>query len=119
VLRDTDDRNDVFEQWYDECKLDTWVDSPIFRCLRVTFLPMLVTEHAGYPKPDEDNPLLEAPLPAQERHKYDLPSAPPPQKAVLLYPLVGHVRHWKWWLTKYLAEYVDNFHMYAEMGNDE
>jgi hypothetical protein len=25
----------------------------------------------------------------------------------------------KWWLTKYFADNVDIFHMYAEMGNDE
>jgi SNF2 family DNA or RNA helicase len=25
----------------------------------------------------------------------------------------------KWWLTKYFADNVNIFHMYAEMGNDE
>jgi SNF2 family DNA or RNA helicase len=25
----------------------------------------------------------------------------------------------KWWLTKYFADIVDIFHMYAEMENDE
>jgi hypothetical protein len=25
----------------------------------------------------------------------------------------------KWWLTKFFAENVDIFHMYAEMGNDK
>jgi hypothetical protein len=44
VLGDTEDRNDVSGQWYNECPLDTWVDSPIFRWLRDTFLPMLVKE---------------------------------------------------------------------------
>jgi len=66
VLGDTEDRNDVSGQWYDEWPLDTWVDSPIFRWLRETFLPMLVNEHAQYPEPDEDNPLREALLPEQE-----------------------------------------------------
>ena len=31
VLGDTEDRNDVSGQWYNEWPLDTWVDSPIFR----------------------------------------------------------------------------------------
>jgi hypothetical protein len=30
VLGDTEDRNDVSRQWYNEWPLDTWVDSPIF-----------------------------------------------------------------------------------------
>jgi len=80
---------------------------------------MLVIGHAEYPKPDEDDPLREALLPEQERHENALPSAPPPQKAVLFCPLPGQVRHLKWWLTKYFADHVDIFHMYAEMGNDE
>jgi hypothetical protein len=25
----------------------------------------------------------------------------------------------KWWLTKYFADHVDIFHLYAEMGDDE
>jgi len=80
---------------------------------------MLVNEHAEYPEPDEDDPLREALLPEQERHEYALPSAPPPRKAVLFCPLPGQVRHLEWWLTKYFADHVDIFHMYAEMGNDE
>jgi len=118
VLGDTEDRNDVSGQWYDKWPLDTWVDTPIFRWLRETFLPMLVNKHAEYPEPDEDDPSREALLPEQERHKNALPSAPPPQKAVLFCPLPGQVRHLKWWLTKYFADHVDIFHMYAEMSND-
>jgi len=119
VLGVTEDGNDVSGQWYDEWPLDTWVDSPIFRWLRETFLPMLVNKHAEYAKPDEDDPLREALLPEQERHENALPSAPPPQKAVLFCPLPGQVHHLKWWLTKYFAHHVQIFHMYAEMGNDE
>ena len=118
MLGDTEDRNNVTGQWYDEWPLDTWVDSPIFRWLRETFLPILVNKHAEYPEPDKDNPLREALLPEQERHENALPSAPPPQKAVLFCPLPGQVRHLKWWLTKYFADHVDIFHMYAEMSND-
>jgi hypothetical protein len=80
---------------------------------------MLVKEPAEYPEPDEDDQLREELLPEQNRHKNALPSAPPPQKVVLFCPLSGHVRHLKWWLTKYFADDVDVLHMYAEMGNDE
>jgi len=80
---------------------------------------MLVNEHAEYPEPDEDDPLREALLPQQERHENALPSAPRPHTAVLFCPLPGQVHHLKWWLTKYFADHVDIFHMYAEMGNDE
>jgi len=118
VLGDTEDRNDVSGQWYDEWPPNTWVDSPIFRWLRETFLPMLVNEHAEYPENDEDDPLREALLPEQERHENALPSSRPPQKAVLFCPLDGQVRHLKWWLTKNFADHVDIFHMYAEMRND-
>jgi len=38
---------------------------------------------------------------------------------VLFCPLPGEVRHLKRWLTKYFADHVDIFHMYAEMDNDE
>jgi len=119
VLGDTEDCNDVSRQWYDEWPLDTWVDSPIFRWLIETFLPMVVNEHAEYPEPDEDDPVREALLPEQERHENALPTAPPPLKAMLFCPLSGRVRHLKWWLTKYFVDHVDIFHMYAEMGNDE
>jgi len=46
-------------------------------------------------------------------------SASPSQKAVLFCPLPGRVHHLKWWWTKYFADHVDIFDMYAEMGNDE
>jgi len=39
--------------------------------------------------------------------------------AVLLCPFSSQIRHLKWWPTKYFADYVDIFHMYAEMGNDK
>jgi len=118
VLGDTEDRNDVSGQWHDEWPLDTWVESPIFRWLRGTFLPMLVKEPAEYPEPDQDDPSSETLLP-EVRNKNAPPSAPPPQQAVLFCPLPGQVRHLKWWLTKFFVDNVDIFHMYAEMGNDE
>jgi len=79
---------------------------------------MLVKEHAEYPELDQDDASREMLLP-EERNKNALPSAPPPQKAVLFCPLPGQVCHLKWWLTKLFADNVDIFHMYAEMGNDE
>jgi hypothetical protein len=54
VLGDTEDRNDISRQWNDDWPLDRWVDSPIFRSLRDTFLPKLANAAAVYPKPDED-----------------------------------------------------------------
>jgi len=63
VLGDTEDRNNVSGQWYDAWALDTLLDSPKFRWLRVTFLPMLVNKHAEYPEPDKDDPLRQALLP--------------------------------------------------------
>jgi hypothetical protein len=120
VLGDTEDRYCVLGQQYDEWALNTWVDSPIFRWLRVSFLPMLVKEPAEYPQRDEDDPLREALLPEQRRHENALPGAPPPQKAVQFCPLPATtVRHLKWWLMMYFVDNVDIFPMYAEMGNDE
>jgi len=118
VLRDTEDCNDVSGQWHHEWPLDTWVESPIFRWLRETFLPMHVNETAEYPEPHQDDTSRETPVP-EERNENAPPSAPPPQHAVLLCPLPGQVHHWKWWLTKFFVDNVDIFHMYAEMGNDE
>jgi len=80
---------------------------------------MLVNEPAEYPEPDQDDKLKEVLHPVQVRHDNALPSAPPLQKAVLFCPLPGQVCHLKWWLTKYFADHVDTFHMYAEMGHDE
>jgi len=119
VLGDKEDHNDVFRQWYDEWPLDTWVNSLIFQWLRETFLPMLVKEPAEYPKADQGDESREVLLPEDDRNENALPGAPPPQKAVLFRPLSGQVRHLKWWLTKFFADNVDIFHMYAEMGNNE
>ena len=78
VLGDTEDRNDISAQWYYEWPLDTWVDSPIFRWLMDTFLPMLVEEPTEYPDPDEDEASNEVLLPEPESNKCALPSALPP-----------------------------------------
>ena len=99
--------------------LDTQVDSPIFRSLREQFLPMLVNEPVEYPEPDHDNESRQELSLEQGRNEDVLPGAPPPHKAVLFCPLLGHVHYLKWWLTKNFADHVDMFHMYAEMGNDE
>jgi len=118
VLGDTEDDNNVSGQWHDERPLNTWVDSMILRWLRETFSPMLIKEPAEYPATDQDDASRETLLP-DERNEYAPPNAPPPQKAVAFCPLPGQVRHLKWWLTKFFADNVDIFHMYAEMGNDE
>jgi len=79
---------------------------------------MLIKEPTEYPEPDQDDASTETLLP-EERNKNAPPSAPPPQKAMLFCPLPGQVRHLKWWLTKFFADNVDIFHMYAKMGNDD
>jgi hypothetical protein len=120
VLGDTENRNDILGQWYNEWPLDTWVDSPIFRWLRDTFLPMLLNESAEYPEPDEHKASNEVLLHEPESLKSTLPRAPPPrQSAVLFCPLPGQVRHLKWWLTHFFADNLNIFYMFAEMGNDE
>jgi len=119
VLGDTKNRNDGSGQSYDAWPLDTWLDSPIFRCLRETFLPMLVNEPVEYPKPEHDDKSSEALLPEQDRNEHALPGGPPPEEAVLFCPLPGRVPHLKCWQTKYFTYQVDIVHMYAEMGNDE
>jgi len=41
------------------------------------------------------------------------------KRVVRLCSLPGEVRHLKWWITKFFADQLDIFYMYAEMGNDE
>jgi len=120
VLGDTEDWNDISGQWYNEWPVDTWVDSPIFRWLRDTFLQMLVNESVEYPEPDKDEISNEALLHESESLTSTLPLAPPPPpKAVLFCPLPGQVRHLKWWLTHFVGDNLDIFYIFAEMGNDE
>jgi len=118
VLEDTKDHNDVSGQWCDGWPIDTWVDFLIFWWLRETFLPMLIIQPAEYAEPDQDDASRETLLP-QERNHHVLPSAPPPIQVVLFCPLPGLVCYLKWWLTKYSADHLDIWHIYAEMGNDE
>jgi hypothetical protein len=118
-LGDTEDLNDVSGQWYNEWPLNSWVDAPIFRWLRDTFLLMLVKEPAEYPEPDENEASMEALLHEPESNKRALLSAPPLHKAVLFCPLPGEVLHLKWWLTKFFAVDLDIFYMYSEMGHDD
>jgi hypothetical protein len=54
VLGETKDQNHVSGQWYNDWPIDISVESPIFRWLRDTLLPMFVNKPAEYPKPDED-----------------------------------------------------------------
>ena len=119
MLGDTEDCNDVSGQWYDERPLDTQVDSPICRWLRETYLPIHVKEHAEYTETYQDNESREALLPEQDRYGNALPGASSPQNTVVFSLLPGQVCHFKRWLTKFFADNVDIFHMYAEMGNIE
>jgi hypothetical protein len=57
---------------------------------------MLLNESAEYPEPDKDEASNEALLHQPKSLKSTLPHAPPPQKAVLFYPLPGQVHHLKW-----------------------
>ena len=93
MLGDTEDCNDVSGEWYVEWALDTWVDLLIFCWQCETFRPMLLHEHAGYPESDKEDPLREALLVEHERHTNALPSAPPPQKAVVFFHLPSQVHH--------------------------
>jgi SNF2 family DNA or RNA helicase len=38
---------------------------------------------------------------------------------VLFCPVPGQVRHLQWWFTKFFADHLDIFYMYAEIDNDE
>jgi hypothetical protein len=80
VLGDTEDRNDVSGQSYYECPLHPWMDSPIFRLLRDTFLPMLVNEPAENSEPDEDDASNKVLLSEPESNKCALSPATPPQR---------------------------------------
>ena len=77
MLGETEAGFDVSGQWYDEWPLDTWVDSPIFRWLRETSLPLYVNEPAEYAEPGEDDTSRETHLP-EERNDNALPSATTP-----------------------------------------
>jgi len=54
-----------------------------------------------------------------ERYNSSLPRSPPPQMAVLFCSVPGQVSHLKGWWTKFLADDLDMFYMYAEMANVE
>ena len=118
VVGDIEDRNGDSGQWHNEWLLNGWVESLILQWLRETFLPFLVKEPAEYPEPDQVNASRETLLP-EERNGNEPPSAPPPQEAAQFCPHSGQVRHLKRWLTKFFADQVDIFHIYAKMGNHE
>jgi hypothetical protein len=63
--------------------------------------------------------LAEELLLEQKINENALPRAPPLHKVVQFGSFPDQVHNLKWWLTKYFADHVDIFHMYAEMGNDE
>jgi len=80
---------------------------------------MRVNAPAEFPEHDEDEGSNEMLLLEPERYTSSLPRAPPPPKAVLFCPLPGQVHHLMWWLTKFFADVLDIFYLYAEMENDE
>jgi hypothetical protein len=94
------------------------VDSNIFQSLIKTSLPILVNEPAEYPKAAQDDKSRQQLLPEEDRNENAL-CGTPPQNAVLFCHCPGQVLHFMWGLTKFFADQVDEFHMYAEMGNDE
>jgi len=80
---------------------------------------MFVNVSAENPEPDEDEASNEELLHEPESNNSALLHTPSPQKAVLFCSVPGQVCHLKWWLTKFFADHLDIFYMYAEMGNDE
>ena len=82
-------------------------------------MPMLVNEHAVHANCNQDGPLRQALLLKQERHENALPSTPCQKKVEVICLLTGHVRHLKWWLTKYLTEQMHIFNICADIGNNE
>jgi len=54
VLGDTADRNDVSEQLYDPCPLNSQVGSAIFQWLRDSYLAQPINVQTQYPRPDKD-----------------------------------------------------------------
>jgi len=95
------------------------MDTLIFWGLSETFWPMLVNEPAEYPELDQDNTSSDMLLHKQERNENALPGAPPPQQVVHFGTYLGQVCHLKWWLIKYIADYVDIFLRYAQIGDDK
>ena len=79
---------------------------------------MLIHGPAENPKPDEDEASNEALLHEPASIISALPHSPPPEMALLFFPLAGHVCHLKWWLTKLFMDHLDIFYMNLEMGND-
>jgi len=80
---------------------------------------MHIKERAEYSEPDKDEASNEVLVLEHESNECSLPRAPPRQKAVRFCLLPGLVRHLKWWLTKFLADRLDIFYVYAEIGNNE
>jgi len=80
---------------------------------------MLVKEMLLYPKLKHDTVTVSELYHDQDRMDIVIHSAPPPHEVVLFGALHEKVWLWKWWETKYFAEYVNIFHMYAEMSHDD
>jgi len=119
VLEYTQDCYEVPGQWYNQWPVDPWVDSSKIRWLRDTFSPLLVHTHVEYPKSDKGNTSREALFPEPERNENALTGTPLQSKEVLFCCLPGQGNHLKWWLTQYLADCVDKFHLYAEISNGD
>ena len=119
MLRVTEDRNDISGRWYNDWLLNTWMDSPIFRWLRETLLPMNVKVPAEYPAPDQNDKSREALLPEQDPNQNAFTCTPTLQKAVVFCPLPGQLRDLKLWVMMFFVDNVDIFYMFAEIGNDD
>jgi hypothetical protein len=71
------------------------VDSLIFQWVGDTFLLTLGKGPGEDHEPDKDDASTDVLLHEPESNQCTLPSAPPPQLAVLFCPLSGQVRHLK------------------------
>lgn len=83
ILGDTEDQNGVSAELYGEWPLHTWVNSPYFRWLRVTFGRILAKAPVEYPEPVEDEASNEELLHQSEDYTSALSYPPPPRKVVL------------------------------------
>ena len=110
VLGDTENKN-IRGEWIQSwSEIDDLSEPPLFRWLPEDFIPMLVRELAEYPPAELEKDLPEA---------AEFVSSDLPQKAVLLCPPPGQVRHLQWWIQQYFGDYIDIFWIYTEMYSQE
>jgi hypothetical protein len=92
--------------WKEEWDASSFVEGPIFRWLRESFLPELISGSATVPEMD-DQPSTGSPV-----------LSPLPQKAVLFCPLPGQVRHLAWWIHRHFNHDIQVIRMVSEDSAD-